>query len=237
MGSIPGPERSHMPWSSYPLQYSGLENSKDCIVHGVPKSRTWLRDFHLIVYTINFIGLMIQDLNRTSHNHFFFLIRWTLILRKGYWGSISGSELQFRSLASFRISSTRDQPPARSGHTGWGWLCFPCWKIHPSIFGARPPRLWRCSGRWCKSGPRDHCPLLAHARPRPPLPATPSGCLLRRSRSSSSRSLRGSIWGSVCGFLFHLREVCSEPGLQWLFSRLRRSAQTTEGFWGARLQI
>ena len=32
----------------YPLQYSGLENSVDCIVivHGVAKSRTWLSDFH-----------------------------------------------------------------------------------------------------------------------------------------------------------------------------------------------
>ena len=29
----------------YPLQYSGLENSMDCIVHGVAKSRTGLRDF------------------------------------------------------------------------------------------------------------------------------------------------------------------------------------------------
>ena len=61
--------------NGYPPQYSGLENSKDCIVHGVTKNRTRLRDFHLIVYTINFIDLMIQDLNRKSHNHFFFLIR------------------------------------------------------------------------------------------------------------------------------------------------------------------
>ena len=30
----------------YPLQYSGLENSMDCIVHGVAKSRTQLSDFH-----------------------------------------------------------------------------------------------------------------------------------------------------------------------------------------------
>ena len=32
----------------YPLQYSGLENSVDCIVHGVAKSRTGLSDFHLL---------------------------------------------------------------------------------------------------------------------------------------------------------------------------------------------
>ena len=34
--------------NSYPLQYSGLENSKDCIVHGVTKSQTQLSDFHFI---------------------------------------------------------------------------------------------------------------------------------------------------------------------------------------------
>ena len=37
-GSIPG--------LVYPLQYSGLENSMDCIVHGVTKSWTRLSDFH-----------------------------------------------------------------------------------------------------------------------------------------------------------------------------------------------
>ena len=30
----------------YPLQYSGLENSMDCVVHGVTKSQTWLSNFH-----------------------------------------------------------------------------------------------------------------------------------------------------------------------------------------------
>ena len=32
----------------YPLQYCGLENSVDCIVHGVAKSQTQLNDFHSI---------------------------------------------------------------------------------------------------------------------------------------------------------------------------------------------
>ena len=32
----------------YPLQYSGLENSIDCIVHGVAKSWTHLSEFHFI---------------------------------------------------------------------------------------------------------------------------------------------------------------------------------------------
>ena len=44
--SIPGSGRSPGEGKGYPLQYSGLENSMDCIVHGVTKSRTWLSDFH-----------------------------------------------------------------------------------------------------------------------------------------------------------------------------------------------
>ena len=31
---------------SYPLHYSGLKNSMDCIAHGVTKSQTELSDFH-----------------------------------------------------------------------------------------------------------------------------------------------------------------------------------------------
>ena len=31
---------------AYPFQYSGLENSMDCIIHGVTKSWTQLSDFH-----------------------------------------------------------------------------------------------------------------------------------------------------------------------------------------------
>ena len=46
LGSIPGLGRSPGEGIGYPLQYSGLENSMDCIVHGVPKSWTQLSDFH-----------------------------------------------------------------------------------------------------------------------------------------------------------------------------------------------
>ena len=35
----------------YPLQYSGLENTMDCIVHGVAKSRTQLRDLKKTIMT------------------------------------------------------------------------------------------------------------------------------------------------------------------------------------------
>ena len=46
LGSIPGLGRSPGEGKGYPLQYSGLENSMECIVHGVAKSRTQLSNFH-----------------------------------------------------------------------------------------------------------------------------------------------------------------------------------------------
>ena len=45
LGSIPRLGRSPGEGKGCPLQYSSLENSMDCIVHGVPKSRTRLSDF------------------------------------------------------------------------------------------------------------------------------------------------------------------------------------------------
>ena len=40
LGSIPRLGRSAGEGKGYPLQYSGLENSMDCTVHGVAKSQT-----------------------------------------------------------------------------------------------------------------------------------------------------------------------------------------------------
>ena len=50
-GSIPGLGRSPGEGKGYPLQYSGLENAMDCIVHGVVKSWTRLSDFHIHTHT------------------------------------------------------------------------------------------------------------------------------------------------------------------------------------------
>ena len=46
LGSILGSRRSPGEGKVSPLQYSGLENSMDCIVNGVAKSWTRLCDFH-----------------------------------------------------------------------------------------------------------------------------------------------------------------------------------------------
>ena len=54
LGLIPELGRSPGQAKAYPLQYSGLENSMDCIVYGVAKSLTQLSDFYsLKVYSEN----------------------------------------------------------------------------------------------------------------------------------------------------------------------------------------
>ena len=43
----------------YPPQYPGLENSMDCMVHGVAKSRTRLSDFHFLHPSVHQLRIQI----------------------------------------------------------------------------------------------------------------------------------------------------------------------------------
>ena len=49
LGSIPGLGRSPVEGIGYPLQFSGLGNCMDCVVHGVAKSQTRLSNFHFLL--------------------------------------------------------------------------------------------------------------------------------------------------------------------------------------------
>ena len=42
----------------YPLQYSGVVNSRDCIVHGVTKSQTRLNNLHFHLRTSSFLSFL-----------------------------------------------------------------------------------------------------------------------------------------------------------------------------------
>ena len=57
LGSIPGLGRSPGEENSYPLHYSGLENSMD-YVYGVAKSQTWLSYFHLDLDTVKIFSVV-----------------------------------------------------------------------------------------------------------------------------------------------------------------------------------
>ena len=52
LGLIPGLGRPPGEGRGYPLQYSSLESSMDCLAHGVAKSWTQLSDFHFHYYCI-----------------------------------------------------------------------------------------------------------------------------------------------------------------------------------------
>ena len=56
LGLTPGLGVSPGEGQGYPLQYSGLENSMDCLAHGVAKSWTRLSDFHFV--NINLISTL-----------------------------------------------------------------------------------------------------------------------------------------------------------------------------------
>ena len=70
LGRFPGKEKG------YPLQYSGLENAMDCIVHGVAKSWTRLSAFHFHFFTFSRIwdtsSLVLYQLDNTCYCHSFY---------------------------------------------------------------------------------------------------------------------------------------------------------------------
>ena len=55
LGSMPGLERFSGERNGYPLQYSGLESSMGCIVHGVSKSQKGLSDFHSLTHSLTHV--------------------------------------------------------------------------------------------------------------------------------------------------------------------------------------
>ena len=84
LGSVPGLGRSPGERKGYPLQYSSLENSMDCTVHGVTKSQNGLSDFHLYTHThihnlYNFIGKVhaLRTLQK-AWRHAIFRERWRI---------------------------------------------------------------------------------------------------------------------------------------------------------------
>ena len=64
LGSIPGFGRSPGEGEGYSLQYSGLENSMDCIIQGVAKSQTQLNDFHFLSLLASSIKSTIRNISR-----------------------------------------------------------------------------------------------------------------------------------------------------------------------------
>ena len=86
-GSIPGSGRSPGEGKGYPLQYSGLENSMDCIVHGVAKSWTWPSNsahMHVPGFSVYEVFLL-----REPTYYYNFLMRQAMLVTPSFdtWGN------------------------------------------------------------------------------------------------------------------------------------------------------
>ena len=75
LGLIPGLGRSPGEGKSYPLRYSGLENSMDNTVHAITKSQTQLSDFHFHLYSLfaklKWFSLKLLALFCSKYIHFY----------------------------------------------------------------------------------------------------------------------------------------------------------------------
>ena len=95
LGLIPGLGRSPGEGKGYTLQYSGLENSMDCTVHGVAKSQTQLNNFQFtspqsIFSEANFTGPQQENLGGLRKKNFspleFWWQRWNSIIQDSLLG-------------------------------------------------------------------------------------------------------------------------------------------------------
>ena len=93
LGAIPGLGRSPRERKGYPLRYSGLENSMDCIVRGVAKSRTRLSDFH-----IHFSGSRVEGRLGSGRWEVITLLGGDAVISAGGGMGLKGSASQRRAL-------------------------------------------------------------------------------------------------------------------------------------------
>ena len=72
---IPGFGRSPGEGKGYPLQYSHLENSMDCVVYGVAKSQTRISDlhFHFRITNCQYVQKTLLPLSKRQQNQHYFL--------------------------------------------------------------------------------------------------------------------------------------------------------------------
>ena len=77
--SVPGSGRSAGEGKGYPLQYSGLENSMDCIVHGVPKTERLSQPHWVFAVTLK-LSLVAASQGCSFWGCVGFSLRWLLLL-------------------------------------------------------------------------------------------------------------------------------------------------------------
>ena len=98
LSSIPGLGRFPGEGKGYPLQFSGLENSMDCIVHGIAKSRTRLKDFYFCSFKLRWSNFKIFIFNMFVNGNFTSLVLLAISLFEKYKKARSSTFLGFTSV-------------------------------------------------------------------------------------------------------------------------------------------
>ena len=142
LSSIPGLGRSPGGGKGYPLQYSGLENSVNCIVHGVTKSQTQRSDFYSLTqrWWQNCTDGDDKDslLDQTNVR----LLQAPFLIKPHPW-VLSG--LLSPVLARFLLSQFRENPPSLISDYPWyliEFLILHLWCINPWPALSRNPVKW-----------------------------------------------------------------------------------------------
>ena len=136
LGSIPGLGRFPREGKGYPLQYSGLENSMDCIVHGVTKSRTWLSDFHFPFLSSPFLSWPCPIHTGIQENQASWLYTQ---FSACIWPWVPRTVCLLRCLQDPRCYSLASSPPVMlNGPCSFEVVCKmyflqPNWKVHLNI--------------------------------------------------------------------------------------------------------
>ena len=100
LGSIPGLGRSPGEGNGYSLQYSGLKNSVDSIVHTVAKSWTWLSNFTFTSFSCNHTDMKLRELPESSSSSQGISLKgWVVSV-----GNDVGSDSRYRTTCLFRAS-------------------------------------------------------------------------------------------------------------------------------------
>ena len=137
LGLTTGLGRSPGEGNGYPLQYSGLENSMNCIVHGVSKNWTRLSDFHFPKWQSLFCS---DSLARISHVAPTKLKARVFILleprrqrgRQDYWTAWNESVNECIQLES----------PSESGRCWWTWGGFPGSSVVKNLPAKQETWIW-----------------------------------------------------------------------------------------------
>ena len=125
LGLIPGLRRAPGEGKGYPLQYSGLENSVSCIVLGVAKSQTRLKQLstHASMSLLIKIGTVIIN---TFLNFILFFNQHIFASEKCLFIPVAWISVLQDSTNSWKAFSA----------SCWLWKCIPC------------KRLLRCLKKW-----------------------------------------------------------------------------------------